>query len=108
MQARGFEENVVVDEGFDAHTGIHTTLSFEGDDLITRKSWDATPHLEHAAQARRDTAGKNWGEGRFIGHIPPAFYAQILVIQDPSERQAAVKRFFRENPAFLMFDGYKP
>jgi len=108
MGKRGFEENAVVDEGFDQATGIHTSLSFEGDELITKKSWDAEPHLQHAAHARQSTAGKRWGEGRLIGHIPPAFYAQILVIKDKDERKKAVKCFFADNPAFIMFDRYKP
>lgn len=106
--AEGFTENVVVDEGLDRETGIHTTLSFEGKDLIVKKSFDAEPHLKHAAIARQSTEGKRWGEGRLIGHIPPAFYAQIIVMKDKEERRKAVRKFFAENPMFVMFDRYKP
>ena len=108
MQARGFEENVSVSEGLDKTTGIETILHFEGDEFITQKKWDAEPHLKHAAIARQSTEGQRWKEGRFIGHIPPAFYAEIMVIKDKDQRTKAVRTFFAENPAFIMFDRYKP
>jgi hypothetical protein len=106
MEKRGFEENVSVSEGLDPVTGIETILHFEGDEFITEKKWDAAPHLAHAAHARQSTAGQSWGTGKFVGHIPPVFYAQIMVIKDKEERRRAVKRFFEDNPAFVMFDKY--
>ena len=99
-------ENTVLSDRFNDHTGIRTTVSLEGHEAIVNKAWDAAPHLAHAEHARQSTAGQRWGEGKLIGHIPPAFYAQILVIRDPIERKAAVKRFFQQNPAFVMFDRY--
>ena len=106
MQARCFEENVSFSEGHDAHTGIETILHFQGDEFITQKSWDATADLAHAAHARQSTAGQRWGDGKFIGRIPAAFYAQILVIRDKDERKAAIKAFFKNNQALVMFDRY--
>lgn len=103
----GFEENVSIDEGVSAG-GVRTQIRFEGEEVIVAKSFDAAPHLAHAAHARQATAGQRWGEGKLIGHIPPVYYAQILTIRDRDERKKAVKRFFVENPAFRMFDGYKP
>lgn len=97
------EENVKIDEGV-SRQGVRTEISFEGDEVIVKKSFDAEPHLRYAEQARAQTAGMGWGEGRVIGHIPPAFYAQICTIRDPQERDKAVMRFLRENPAFVMFD----
>lgn len=108
MQARGFEENVSVNEGLDPTTGIETILHFEGDELITQKNWDADPHLQYAEAARQSTEGQRWKEGRLIGHIPPAFYANILVVKDKEQRKKAVRQFFAKNPAFIMFDKYKP
>lgn len=103
--ADGFCENVTVDEGY---TGdIRTQLHFEGDSLIVQKTFDAAPHLEYAANARRDTQGKNWGDGRMVGHIPDIYYAPIMQIKDRKEREKAVRLFFQENPAFVMFDRYK-
>lgn len=103
----GFEENAIVDEGVSCG-GVHTQIRFEGEEVIVQKSFDAAPHLAHAAHARQSTDGQRWGEGKLIGHIPPAFYAPILLIKDRQERARAVKRFFAENPAFIMYSGYKP
>lgn len=91
-------------EGFDRNTGILEKTHFEGGDIIVEKTFDAAPHLEHARHAREATAGMNWGEGRMIGHIPDVYYAPIMVIKDRAEREKAIMTFFRENPAFLMFD----
>ncbi len=101
----GYSENVTIDEGVNPHTGVRTLLHFEGDSLITQKTFDAEPHLERARQMREAQDGQRWGEGKLVGHIPPAFYAQICTIKDGAERRAAVQKFFRENPAFV---GYSP
>ena len=101
----GYSENVTVDEGVDPHTGIRTQLHFEGDSLITQKTFDAEPHLERARQMREAQEGQRWGEGKFVGHIPAAFYAKICVIKNTDERRAAIRAFFAENPQFV---GYTP
>lgn len=93
-----------INEGFDANTGIAEATHFEDETIVVQKTFDAQPHLEYAQQAREATDGKRWGDGKMIGHIPPVFYGQILRIRDPQERERAVMQFFRENPAFLMFD----
>lgn len=98
-----FEENVTVDEGVNAQ-GVATKLHFEGDSLITQRTYDAEPHLRYAEQARQSTAGQRWGEGKFIGHIPPAEYARFLTIRDNEARKKAIMTWLRENPAFTMFD----
>lgn len=103
----GYEENAIVDEGV-SRGGVRTQIRFEGEEVIVAKSFDAAPHLAHAEHARQSTDGQRWGEGKLIGHIPPAYYAQILTVRDPQERKKAIKRFFAENPAFIMFDKYKP
>lgn len=94
-----------IDEG--VSQSIRTMTHFEDGDLIVEKKFDAQPHLDYAKQAREATAGQRWGEGRLVGHIPPAFYAQILAIHGRDERKAAVAKFFRDNPAFVMFDRYR-
>jgi hypothetical protein len=101
----GYSENVTVDEGINPHTGIRTQFHFEGDSLITQKTFDAEPHLERARQMREGQEGQSWGEGKFVGHIPAAFYAKICVIKDTKERRAAIRDFFVQNPAFV---GYTP
>lgn len=95
-----------INEGFNPNTGVQTQTHFEDGSIVVQKTFDAEPHLEYARFARESTEGQRWGEGKLIGHIPPAFYAQILVIRDPEERKRAVQKFFKENPAFVMFERY--
>ena len=98
---------LTINEGFDQHTGIQTRTHFDADEaIVIQKTFDADPHLEYAKQAREATNGQRWGEGKLVGHIPPAFYGQILTIRDPQGRKKAVQRFFKENPAFVMFERY--
>lgn len=104
--AEGFTESVTIDEGYAGD--IRTQLHFESDGgLVVQKTFDAAPHLEYAAKARADTQGMRWGEGKLVGHIPDIFYAPICAIKDRKEREKAVRLFFQENPAFVMFDKYK-
>lgn len=98
-------QNEEIDMGV-SRNGVHTNLSFEGDAAIVKKTFDAEPHLRHAENARIQTSGMNWGEGRLVGHIPPAFYAEILTIKDPQERDRRIMEFFRQNKAFVMFDRF--
>lgn len=103
--AEGFTENVVVDEGFDRNTGIHTTLSFEGQDVIAKKSYDAAPLLEYAERARQSTEGKRWGDGRLIGTIPLVDYYRIRSANsDPKERKKAIMAYLRTNTRLQMFE----
>ncbi|KWT94682.1 MULTISPECIES: hypothetical protein [unclassified Variovorax] len=101
----GYEENVTVDEGTNAQ-GVRTQLHFEGDSLIVQRSYDAEPHLQYARAARESTEGMRWGEGRLVGHIPPAEYARFLLIRDNTQRKNAIKAWLRENSQFVMFEKY--
>jgi hypothetical protein len=103
--ANGFTENVTVDEGVD-HLGIRTQMHFEGDEIIVQKTYDAEPHLRYAEQARQQTAGMNWGEGRIVGHIPPVPLAKIMQLRTKEERQKAMRAFLFENNKFVMFDKF--
>lgn len=102
---QGYSENVSVSEGVTAD-GVETILHFEGESLITQRRYDAQPHLEYARQARQATEGKRWGEGKLVGHIPPAEYARFLGIKNNEERQKAIKAWLRENSGFVMFERY--
>jgi hypothetical protein len=95
-----------INEGFDKNTGIQEVTHFQEGEIIVEKRFDAQPHLEYAARAREATAGQRWGEGKLVGHLPPAFYAQVLQIRDKQERTKAVQLFFKENPHFVMFERY--
>lgn len=92
-----------VNEGFDPSTGITTKVHFEDGNIVYQKTFDAEPYLKHAKQLREQTQGQRWGEGKVIGTIPPAFYGQLLLM-DKDQREKAVMKFFRENPAFVMFE----
>lgn len=106
MRRDYIDGRVTVDEGM-SPDGVITKLHYEGDNLITQKTYDAEPHLQYAADAREQTAGKRWGDGRLIGHIPPAEYARFLKITDNQERKKAILAWLRENNKFIMFDGFK-
>jgi hypothetical protein len=99
---RGFEENASVDEGVNPN-GVRTVLHFEGDTLTVQRQFDAEPHLQHARQMREAQDGQRWGDGKYIGHIPPAFYAKLLTIRGREEREKAVQQWLRDNPAFVGF-----
>lgn len=103
--AEGFSESVTVDEGY---TGdIRTQMHFESDGgIVVQKTFDAAPHLKYAEEARIATQGKNWGEGRLVGHIPDLYYAPIAAIKDRQEREKAVRLFFQQHPAFIMFERF--
>lgn len=95
-----------IHEGTSDKTGVTTQTHFEDGSIVVQKTFDAAPHLEYAARAREATDGQRWGEGKMVGHIPPAFYAEILTIRDPQERKRRVQRFFHENPKFVMYSNY--
>lgn len=93
-----------IDEGWNPNTGIRTRVHFEDGAIIHQKTFDAEPYLIDAKNAREQTEGKRWGDGKIIGTLPPAFHAQIRQIRDPDERDKAIMAFFRENPAFVKFE----
>lgn len=105
MSESSYSENVKVSEGI-SHDGVETTLSFEGESLIVNKTYDAEPHLKYAEDARIATAGMRWGEGRLVGHIPPAQYGKFLAIRDNKDRMKAIKAWLIENNKFVMFDKF--
>ena len=98
---RGYTENVAFVD--DVTAGVATHLSFEGDSLIVKKTYDATPHLEHARRMRESQDGKTWGQGRYVGHIPPVEYARIMALPSRQEREKATYQWLRDNPAFVGF-----
>ena len=105
MTARGFEENVSLDEGTDAY-GIRTHLHFEGDEMITQKTYDAEPLLREAAAVRQQTDGQRRGEMRRVATVPMAVYQKFILIKDNKDRQKAIRDWLRENSQFVMYDRY--
>jgi hypothetical protein len=103
--ARELSESFTVNEGVD-HYGVHTSLIFQGDEVVKRRTFDAEPYLQAAQEDRTATAGQRWGEMRKVGSIPMAVYAEVLKIQDQRERQKYVLGWLRQNPAMVSFDKF--
>lgn len=98
---------LTINEGFNPNTGIATKTHFDGEEaIVIQKTFDAEPHLKYAQQLREANEGQRWGEGKIVGHLPPAFHAEVLMIRDPQERKRRVKQFFQENPAFVTYEPY--
>ena len=96
---------LTIDEGVER--GIRTQVHFDNDEqIVFQRTFDVEPHLKYAEQARQATEGQNWGEGRLVGHIPDAFLAPMLLIQDRREREKAMMSRLRQNPAIVMFDKF--
>lgn len=104
--ATGFTESVTVDEGINEQ-GVGTKLHFESDGgLVIQKTFDAEPILKWAEQARQQTQGMGWGNGRIVGRIDAADYPRIAAIKDRQERDKAILEYFREKPKYVAFDSY--
>lgn len=98
-------EGIAIDEGVSPHE-VRTILRFAGETLVIETSQDMTRILEHVQQMRERNAGRRWGDGLEVGHIPELFYMRIARILDKRERKREVRRFFRENPAFCAYPPY--
>ena len=94
-----------VDDGMHAY-GIHRQVTFEGDQAVTKLTYDAQPFLEQAHAERAATAGERGGDGRKVGTIPMAVYAEVMKIKSAEERQKYVINWLRANPAFVSFDKF--
>lgn len=107
MHGDGFSENVsILDKAPDRTSAVGTVLHFEGDDLITQRFQNMEPVLQHVKELREANEGKNWGEGRIVGHLPALYRAKFTAIKDRTERDAAVLNFFRTHPQFVSYDNY--
>lgn len=97
----------VVDDGWHAH-GVHKQVTFEGDQAITKLTYDAEPLLRSCHAQRIATAGDRWGEGvgTKVGEMPMAVYSQLLKIKGAEDRQKFAHRWLLENPAFITFDKF--
>lgn len=103
--SEGFTENVSIDEGIN-EVGVRTVLSFEGDQLIVKKSWDGQALAEQCKAERLATSGQKWGEMRKVASLGPIEYAKFCAIKDNRERIKAIRAYLAENSAFITFDRY--
>lgn len=97
-----------IDEGVDA-CGTRTQIIFDGDQVVKKETYDATPLLKEAAEVRAITAGDRWSEGlgTRVGTIPlPELHKINRMYSSTEERSAACLRWLRDNPALVMFDRF--
>ncbi len=94
-----------IDDGVHAY-GVHKQVTFEGDQAITKLTYDAQPFLEAAHSERILTAGDRWGDGHKVGTMPMAQYAEYMKIQGAEERKKYVLNWLKANPAFVTFDKF--
>ena len=96
-----------VDDGWHPY-GVHKQVTFEGDQAITKLTYDAAPFLKMAHEERLATAGNRWGEGvgTKVGTMPMAVYGEMMKIKGAEERQKFAHRWLLENPAFITFDKF--
>jgi hypothetical protein len=93
-----------------AQQGIRTELHEEDGKVVLKKTYDAEPFLEHAAEMRAQTRGDNWGPyGRKVGTIPMAELAKMMrhsADLSSAEFKKEVRTWLQTNPAFVTFDKY--
>jgi len=94
-----------VDDGIHPY-GIHRQVTFEGDQAVTKLTYDAEPFLEQAHAERIATAGERWGNGRKVGTIPMAVYAEVMKIKGAEERSKYVLNWLKSNPRLVSFDKF--
>jgi hypothetical protein len=98
--------NITLDEGVNEF-GIQRQIMLEGDQVVTKLTYDAAPMIEAAAQARRATEGDRWGNGHFVGIIP---YAELSRINEQysgaEERKHQILMWLKANPKLVTFDRF--
>jgi hypothetical protein len=86
--------------------GIRTELHEEDGKLIFKKTYDAEPFIEEAAELRALTRGDRWGDlGKHVGYIPMAELANFMR-RDGSFDKKEVRKWLKANPAFVTFEKY--
>jgi len=99
-------ESFTVNEGYDAH-GVHKAVTFEGDQVVTKLTYDAEPLIEAAKAERNATADQRWGDGRKVGTIPmPVLNLIYAQHAGREEREKAILGWLRQNQAFVTFDKF--
>ncbi len=95
-----------IDDGWHPY-GVHKQVTFEGDQAITKLTYDAQPYIEDAQARRIASSGDRWGDGHHVGTIPMVEYNKI--IQDHKtveERKAAILQWLKARPALVSFDKF--
>lgn len=100
------DANVTIDEGVNEY-GIQRQIILEGDQAVTKLTYDAQPFLEEAHARRVATAGDRWGDGQHVGFIPMAELMQIYEThQGAEERKQAILMWLKARPALVTFEKF--
>jgi len=100
------DSNVTINEGVNGF-GIQRQIILEGDQAVTKLTYDASPLLEAAQQARVASEGQRWGDGRFVGIIPIAELTRINdTYKSAEERKHQILSWLRDNPKLVTFDKF--
>lgn len=87
--------------------GIAREIKEEGDQVITKITYDAEPLLEEAHARRVATASDRWGDSHHIGFIPMAELTRIQeTYRTSEERKHAILTWLRDNPKLVTFDKF--
>lgn len=105
MDKIDYSQTTHIDEGTDAY-GISTRISFEGDQMIVKKSWDGKGLAEQCKAERIATSGQRWGEMRKVASIGMVEYARLATVKDNKERLRLLRSYLSRNPDFITFDRY--
>ena len=99
-------ENFTLDEGVDAY-GVRKEVIFEGDQAITKLTYDAAPMLDAAHAERIATSGDRWGEMRKVGTIPMVELNRINATWPGAEdRKFQVLLWLKANPRMVTFEKF--
>lgn len=100
------ESNITIDEGVNEF-GIRREIILDGDQAVTKLTYDAEPLIEAASRARLLTQGERWGDGRFVGIIPIAELTRINdTYQGAEERKHQILSWLRDNPKLVTFEKF--
>ena len=99
--------NVTIDEGVNQY-GIHRQITLEGDQAVTKLTYDAEAMLKEAHARRVHTAGDRWNEGQtHVGFIPMAELTRINeTYKSAQERKFQILLWLKNNPKLVTFDKF--
>ena len=101
------DTNLTIDDGVNEF-GIQRQIILEGDQAVTKLTYDAQPFLEEAHARRVATAGDRWNDGQtHVGFIPMAELTRITqTYRSAEERKVQIALWLKQNTAMVTFDKF--
>jgi hypothetical protein len=98
--------NITIDEGVNQF-GVQREIILEGDQAVTKLTYDAEPMIRAAHDARIASEGQRWGDGHFVGIIPIAELTRINdTYKSSEERKHKILSWLRDNPKLVTFEKF--